>query len=264
MDEASVRVQLRTGNGAHRLLKENEWPIARTQYRRWYLDARSSDWQNDGRRHDMLRISASVPAEPGSAEYDAHLELGTPTLAPSGASDGAPRWSSGVSFVSDPMTEDMTLAGYMKVGLWVESTSQDMDLFVSLRVLDVEDREIRYESIVLPVDPVHIHPVGHGLLKVSRRKLDAERSSEYWPMHTHLEKDSAPLQSGEIVPIEIGLNPSTALIRKGCRLRVDVQPYAPAGVPVRAYDKSYHAGALNRIYTGPQHPSYLQLPIIPE
>jgi len=34
-------------------------------------------------------------------------------------------------------------------------------------------------------------------------------------------------------------------------------------VPVRAYDKSYHAGAMNRIYTGPEYPSYLQLPIVP-
>jgi uncharacterized protein len=133
---------------------------------------------------------------------------------------------------------------------------------VSLRILDEQDREIRYESVVLPVDPVYIHPVGHGLLKVSRRKLDVERTTEYWPVHSHLEQDSAPLNSGEIVPIEVGLNPSTALIRKGCRLRVDIQPYAPSGVPVRAYDKSYHVGAMNRIYTGPAYPSYLQLPII--
>jgi predicted acyl esterase len=162
------------------------------------------------------------------------------------------------------MSEDLVLAGYMKVGLWVESSSADMDVFVSLRVLDEQGREIRYESVVLPVDPVHIHPVGHGLLKVSRRQLDAERTTEYWPVHTHLEKDSAPLQRGEIVPVEVGLNPSTAMIRKGCRLLVDIQPYAPAGVPVRAYDESYHVDAVNRIYTGPEHPSYLQLPIVPQ
>jgi predicted acyl esterase len=60
----------------------------------------------------------------------------------------------------------------------------------------------------------------------------------------------------------VGLNPSTALIRRGCRLRVDIQPYSPAGVPVRAYDESYHAGAMNRIYTGQDYPSYLQLPIV--
>ena len=51
-------------------------------------------------------------------------------------------------------------------------------------------------------------------------------------MHTHLEADYAPLESGEIVAIEVGLNPSSALIRKGCRLRIDVQPYSPAGMPV--------------------------------
>src|SRR5678815_2140659 len=79
MDEAPVRVQVRTGNGAHFVLKEKEWPIARTHYRRWYLDARPSDWQKDGRRHDMLRISETSPTAQGSAEYDAHLELGTPT-----------------------------------------------------------------------------------------------------------------------------------------------------------------------------------------
>ncbi|MGB3127839.1 MAG: CocE/NonD family hydrolase, partial [Pseudomonas sp.] len=176
MDEAPVRVQVRTGGGAHFVLHENEWPIARTEYRRWYLDARPSDWQNDGRRLNVLRITESLPTAQSRAEYDAHLDLGTSTLAPAGSSDGTPRWSTGVSFVSEPMSEDMTLAGYMKVGLWVESTSEDMDVFVSLRVLDEQDREIRYESVVLPVDPVHIHPVGHGLLKVSRRTLDAERT----------------------------------------------------------------------------------------
>jgi predicted acyl esterase len=258
MDEPPVRVQVRTGNGAHFVLHENEWPIARTQYRRWYLDARPSDW-----RPDLLRIGESVPPVPGSAEYDAALDLGTPTLAPSGSSDGTPRWTTGVSFVSEPMADDLVLAGYMKAGLWVASSSADMDVFVSLRVLDEQGREIRYESVVLPVDPLHIHPVGHGLLKVSRRRLDAVRSTEHWPVHTHREEDCAPLSNDEIVPIEVGLNPSTALIRKGCRLRVDIQPYAPAGVPVRAYDPAYHVGAVNRLYTGPAHPSYLQLPIVP-
>jgi predicted acyl esterase len=263
MDEAPVRVQVRTGNGAHFVLHEHEWPIARTQYRRWYLDARPAEWQNDDRRPNMLRIVESQPVASGCAEYAADLDLGTPTLAPAGASDGTPRWSTGVSFISEPMQEDLLLAGYMKVGLWVQSSSEDMDVFVSLRVLDEHDREIRYESVVLPVDPVHIHPVGHGLLKVSRRKLDDELTTEYWPVHTHLEGDCAPLQRGEIVPVEIGLNPSTAMIRKGHRLLVDVQPYAPAGVPVRAYDRSYHVDAVNKLYTGPEHPSYLQLPIIP-
>ncbi len=138
-----------------------------------------------------------------------------------------------------------------------------MDVFASLRVLDENDREIRYEILVPPIDPTNIHPVGHGLLKVSHRVLDEARSTEYWPVQTHTEEDHAPLEPGEVVEVEIGLNPSSALIRKGSRLRIDIQPYSPAGIPSRAYDESYHVGATNTVHTGPDHPSYVQLPIVP-
>ncbi len=262
-DEAPVRVQVRTGNASYQVLEEAEWPIARTEYRRWYLDATPSDWTGDSRRDDVMRMTEGKPAVEASASYDAHLELGPPSIIPTGGPGGTPRWSTGVSFVSDPVDADMVVAGYMKAGLWVSSTSDDMDVFVSVRVLDEHDREIRYEALVHPIDPLNAHPVGHGLLKVSHRRLDEARSTDFWPVHTHAEADHAPLTGGEIVDVEIGLNPSSALIRKGSRLRVDVQPYSPAGLPVRAYDESYHAGASNTVYTGPSHPSYIQLPIVP-
>ena len=264
MDGAPVRVQIRTGNGGHYVSEEAEWPIARTTYRRWYLDATPSDWPGDGRRSDFLRITDGVPTAETSANYDAHLDIGHPIPAPTGHVGGTPRWSTGITFISDPLPEDMVLAGYMKVGLWVSSTSSDMDAFVSLRVIDEQDREIRYESLVPPVDPTNIHPAGHGLLKVSHRKIDEARSTESWPVHTHLETDYQPLEPGEIVAIEVGLNPSSAVVRKGCRLRIDVQPYSPAGIPDRAYDGSYHVGATNTVYTGPEHASYLQLPLVPQ
>jgi len=263
MDGAPVRVQVRTGNGGHYVAEEAEWPIARTTYRRWYLDASPSDWQGDGRRSDFLRVREDIPTAETSASYDAHLDRGRPIPAPTGFVGGTPRWSTGVSFISDPLTEDLVLAGYMKVGLWVSSTSSDMDVFVSLRVLDEHNREIRYESLVPPIDPANIHPVGHGLLKVSHRTIDDARSTEYWPVHTHAEVDHQPLEDGEIVAIEVGLYPSSAMIRKGCRLRIDVQPYSPAGLPSRAYDETYHVGATNTVYTGPDHSSYVQLPIVP-
>lgn len=119
------------------------------------------------------------------------------------------------------------------------------------------------KSLVPPIDPANVHRVGHGLLKVSHRRLDNARSTEYWPVHTHAEADHQPLEDGEIVAIEVGLYPSSALIRKGCRLRIDVQPYSPAGLTVRAYDESYQLGATNTLYSGPDHPNYVQLPIAP-
>jgi uncharacterized protein len=263
INEPPVRIQLRTGNGGYSLLHEAEWPLARTDYRRWYLDATPSDWQGDGRRTDLMRIVAMPPTDAADASYSAGVVLGKPMLSPMGPVGGPPRWSTGISFVSDPMSEDMALIGYMKAGLWVSSTAADMDVFVSLRVLDGDGREIRYDAAAHPAHPVHAAAVGHGLLKVSRRKIDEARSTEYWPVHTHLEADNAPLSGGEAVQIEVGLNPATAMIRKGHRLRVDIQPYAPDGEPTRAYDESYHMGAVNRIHTGPDHPCYIQLPIVP-
>ncbi len=263
MDGPPVRVQVRTGDAAYYLLHENEWPIARTNYTRFYLDASPSSWKGDERRQDLLRISHTPPTVENSKSYDAHLTLGKPVPFPKGHVGGTPRWSTGVSFVSDPMPEDMVLAGYMKVGLWVSSTSSDMDVHVSLRVIDEEDREVRYEAVVMPMDPEHIHPVGYGALKVSHRKLDSARTTEYWPVHTHAAADHSPLKNDEVVAIELGLNPSSALVRKGHRLRLDIQPSAPAGVPSRAYDESYHSGATNTIYTGPQHQCYVQLPVVP-
>jgi uncharacterized protein len=263
MDGAPVRIQVRTGDGGHFLAEESEWPIARTEYRRWYLDAQPSDWEGDGQRTDFLRLSDSGPTSSATATYDAHLDRGKPIMAPTGFAGGTPRWSTGITFVSNPLVEEMVLAGYMKAGLWVSSTSHDMDVFLSLRVIDENDREIRYESLVPPIDPNNIHPVGHGLLKVSHRAIDVARSTEYWPVQTHAEADYQPLQDSEVVAIEVGLYPSSAKIRAGCRLRLDIQPFSPAGIPVRSYDESYHVGASNSVYTGPEYPSYVQLPIVP-
>ncbi len=263
MDAAPVRVQVRTGNGAHYVLEDQDWPIARTTYPRWYLDATPSGWTGDPRRSDFRRVETEVPSVEADASYSAELDRGHPIPAPTGYVGGTPRWSTGVSFVSEPVAEDMVLAGYMKAGLWVSSSNTDMDVYVSLRVLDENDREIRYESLVPPIDPANIHPTGHGLLKVSHRKLDESRTRPEWPVQSHAETDHQPLTPGEPVFVEVGINPSSALIRKGSRLRIDIQPYSPAGIPSRAYDESYHVGATNTIYTGPNHPSYIQLPIVP-
>ena len=263
IDEAPVRVQLRTGDGGYRLLEEHEWPLARTDYRRWYLDASPSDWPGDGRRTDFLRIAQAPPTTSASASYDAQVELGQPMLSPMGPVGGPPRWPTGITFVSDPMAEDMALIGYMKAGLWVSSTAADMDVFVSLRVIDEAGREIRFDAPAHPAHPIFAAPVGHGLLKVSHRKIDAVRSTRYWPVHTHAQADHALLEAGEVVEIELGLNPSSAMIPRGCRLRVDIQPYAPDGAPVRAYDRSYHNGAINTVHTGPDRPCFIQLPIVP-
>ena len=64
--------------------------------------------------------------------------------------------------------------------------------------------------------------------------------------------------------MEIEIIPNTALIRKGYRIRVDIQPFD--GVdhgPRHRYESTYHDGARNTLYTGPDRPGFIQLPIVP-
>ena len=270
MDTPPVRISIRTGNGGYYVIDENEWPIAQTKYTKLYLDAAPSNWTGELRKHEMLQLAAAPASTEKHATYSAQVI--PPNFFPPVPEDTrrfqqrgvTACWDSGVSFVTSPMPSDMVVAGYMKAGFWVSSTSSDMDIYASLRVIDDHDREVNYAGPPDPRDATAVYPLGIGFLKVSHRKLDVKRSTDYRPKHTDAESDYAPLKKGEIVPVEIELWPDTAVIKKGYRLRLDVQPYDGCGTERHSYDASYHNGAENTIYTGPAHPSYVQLPVIPE
>ncbi|NED82448.1 hypothetical protein G3I76_20410, partial [Streptomyces sp. SID11233] len=80
--------------------------------------------------------------------------------------DADPR-TTGLSFLSEPVAEDSVVAGYGKAVLWVSSTSEDMDLYVSVRVIDAEDREVDFTGITTMNYPGRIAPLTKGWLKVS-------------------------------------------------------------------------------------------------
>ncbi len=251
MERPPVRLEIRTGRGASYVAEEQEWPIARTEYVRWYLDASPE-----------ARLVREIPAVGRSVTYGAEVDLAAPRAIDSTLTT-AP--CAGASFLSEPMTEDCVIAGYSKLVVWVSSTHEDMDIHVGVRVLDGDGREVDYcGPALIPGTGTRFYPLAKGWLKVSHRKLDEERSTAFRPKHTHLRADHAPLRAGEIVPAEVEIVPTTGLVRKGHRLRVDVEPYTGTGHGNRhAYDASYHDGARNTLHTGPDHPSYIQLPVVP-
>ena len=268
MDAPPVRLEIRTGNGASFIQEENEWPVARTEYTRWYLDASASDWSADEFRSDFLRLTTSEPATENEAAYSAEIQLapaapvGSPRIDPASATSN-PRVT-GISFISDPLTEDAVIAGFGKAQLWVSSTTDDLDLYVSVRVIDENDAQVDFTGFTTMGFPDRITPLTKGWLKASHRVLDPERSTDYSPKHTHRKADHAPLVPGEAVQVEVELNPNTGLIRKGQRIRVDIQPYDGVAHGMHhGYEASYHDGATNIIHTGPGHVAFVQLPVVP-
>lgn len=269
MDKPPVRLEIRSGNGASYIQEEKEWPIARTTYPRWYFDATPSDWSGDEYRKDFLHLSLTPPSTERQASYSAEIppELRTgmpPCFLPVKPPFVQEIWKTGISFISEPVQEDMVFAGYGKAKLWVSSTSADMDIYLSLRILDEQGREVDYAGPTTMGMNVPNYPLAKGWLKASHRKIDVSRSTHYTVKHTHRKADCAPLAANEVVPVEIEIIPNTAFIRKGYRLRVDIQPFD--GVdhgPRHGYDATYHDGARNTIYTGPDRAGFIQLPIVP-
>jgi predicted acyl esterase len=189
MDTPPIRLEIRTGNGASFIQEENEWPVARTKYPKWYFDADPTEWKGDAARADFLRLSSTAPTLEREAGYPAEIQLAPPAPVGSPRVDPTSEKSNprvtGISFISEPLGEDAIVAGFGKAVLWVSSTTSDLDIYVSIRVLDEDDSQVDFTGFTTMGFPDRISPLTKGWLKASHRTLDPQRSTDYSPKHTH-------------------------------------------------------------------------------
>ena len=152
-------------------------------------------------------------------------------------------------------------------------------MFVVLRVFQSDMKEVTFRGALDPHTPV-----GSGWLRASHRKLDEAKSEEYAPQHTHDEVQ--PLTPGEIYELDIEIWPTSIVLPEGYRLALSVRgrdyvyPGWTPGDPMIANRVQYGVGPFkhempsNRpldvygkkvtLHTGPDHPSHVLLPVIPE
>ena len=217
---------------------ENEWPLARTQWTRYYLDAGAAT------------LSTDKPSSDGEAEYEA---LG-----------------SGVTLRSAPFAADTEFTGPVAARLFVSSSTADMDLFLTVRVFDPQGGEVTFIGANDPQAPV-----SQGWLRVSHRKIDPARSRPEKPYHSHAER--LPVVPGEIYPVDVEIWPTSIVVPAGYRLALTVagQDFArpeaqglmkgsgiflhddPADRPAELF------GGHCTIHTGGNRASYLLMPLIP-
>ncbi len=233
MDEPAVDIQMRTGNGSYYWRHEADWPVPGTVYKKFYLDGSS--------------LVESAPSKEQPVSYNAdvyHKQAGR---------------VAGATFISAPVSEDIELAGYIKAGLYVSSTTEDMEIHMKVRVLDENDREVIYPART-SMEPGL--PLGFGAMKVSHRVLDEEKSRDYLPVYRHTKEAYAPLSPGEVVYCEVGSFPTTGVIKKGWKLRLDIDPAGSRWVDYN--EASYRKGAVNTVYSGGSRLSFVQLPVLPK
>ena len=240
-----VRLEVRETREEYQVRSENEWPLARTQYTKFYLNAATSTLNPQPAAEARLTYNST---QGGQASF-------------------------GITF-----DRDTELTGYMKVKLWVAAEdADDMDLFVVARkfagpcdldtptckALEVatKGRIARGNQIFFRGQNGYGADVAaRGQMRVSQRELDEKLSTSWFPVQKF--QGEKRLTPGEIVPIEIMLLPSSTLFRKGETLTLQIQGYTPTDHPMLWYDWLVNRGR-HTIYTGGKYDSYLQLPVIP-
>jgi predicted acyl esterase len=259
MDEPPIKLEIRTGGSAKRypFRFENEWPIARTRWTKLYLAA---DHRSSNDPDAIEGVLAGTPSDkeialayPASGVTTAGVASGS-SLSTTHGNTGR----TGVSFETAPMMEDTEVTGPLVLNLWVSSTSEDMDIFVTIRNIGPDGKDVC--EVGQHGQPVPC--VTKGWLRASHRKLDPDRSLPYRPHHAHDER--LWLLPDEPVECRVEIWPTSMVFAKGHKLRMDIQPRDGVGsAPYTHYHADYNAGAQNTIYAGGEKGSYLLLPIIP-
>jgi hypothetical protein len=258
LDEPPVKLEIRTGGGRkpYPFRFENEWPLARTQWTKLHLRIdRKQSHEEMGTEGEFVREQPAAEAKvtyPASGVTAAGVASGSSLSTTHG---GGGRL--GVSFQTAPMPHDTEITGPLMMNLWVSSSTEDMDVFVTLRNIGPDGKDVW--EVGQHGQPV---PLTKGWLRASHRKLDPAKSLPYRPFHPHDERRW--LKPGEPVECQVEIWPTCIVLAKGHRLRVDIQPRDGVGsAPYTHYHADYNAGAEYTIYSGGDKQSYLLLPIIP-
>jgi len=225
---------------------ENEWPIARTRWTRYYLDPAAH------------RLAPEPASTASSVAFDA---LGD-----------------GVTFVGAPLERETEITGPLAARLFVSSSTTDADLFVVFRVFTPDLREVVFVGAIDPHTPI-----AQGWLRASHRTLDPKLSTEYRPYHAHDELQ--PLEPGRPVALDIELWPTSIVVPPGHRLALtargrDYEWQSATGARLSNFKNELRGcgpflhddprdrpasvfGGRTTLHAGPSQQAYVLVPIVP-
>ncbi len=241
-----VMLNVRHADGRFEQRDEQEWPLARTQWTKYYLDAANGS------------LAAGLPPKASKAPYSTT--------------------GKGLAFRTPPLAHETEITGPIVAKLFLESATTDADLFLVVQVFDPQGKELTFQGALDPNSPIAM-----GWLRASHRRLDPGRSKPWQPFHPHDRVE--PLKPGQLVEVDVEILPSSIVLPKGWTLGLAVRgrDYEYDGqVPAWARNFYYasrgtggmtHNDAGNRpgeifdatvtLHTGGNTASYLQLPLVP-
>lgn len=226
---------------------EMEWPIARTQYTKYYLTPSKE-----------LSTTESQVSLPKKVSYRALGTMDDPQL---------------VQFSTPPFEKETEFTGHIVAHLNVSvspdpagATPTDIDLFLTLRHMSPEGKEISYTGTA--GDAV---PLCKGWLRVSLRKVNKEHAKhrEYLPHRDYFSTDVQPVLPGEIYPVDVEVWPTNVVVEKGAKIVFEVASGDTQGCGMFQHNHPVDRSpeklqGTNYIHFGPKYLNYVVLPVIPQ
>jgi predicted acyl esterase len=243
------KVQLQIRHPGEKFVErhEGEWPLARTEWTKYYLDFANG------------ALTTTPPQQTATLDYEA---LGD-----------------GLTFTTPPLEQELELTGPSAAKLFVSSSTRDADIFLVVKVIAPDGEEVVFHGALDPNTPV-----AQGWLRASHRKLDTVLSTFYRPYHTHDELQ--PLTPGQPVELDVEIWPTCIVVPRGHRIELNVRgkdyvykgsrstarlsnmkneftgcgPFLhndPGDRPVEIY------GGTTTLTTSPAQENYVLLPVIP-
>jgi len=163
---------------------ENEWPLKRTRWTKFYLDPSS------------MTLTTKKPSDSAQLKFAAVGD--------------------GLTFLTPPLAKEIEITGPSALKLFASSSTSDADFFIVLRVFTGDLKEIVFQGAIDPHTPI-----AQGWLRASHRKLDKKLSKPYRPYHTHDEKQ--PLKKGQRVELDIEIWPSSIVVPAGYRVGLSIR-----------------------------------------
>ncbi|KAI2643528.1 X-Pro dipeptidyl-peptidase C-terminal non-catalytic domain-containing protein [Xylaria nigripes] len=223
---------------------EDAWPIPRTQYTKYYLTP----------EHGLVTSEQNI--EPTKVSYPALGTLRNPQL---------------VRFVTQPFEAETEITGHITAHLNVSMVpdkpfgEKDIDLFLTLRHLDANDKEIFYTGTA--GDPV---PLCKGWLRVSLRKThDKHPNHRPWlPHREYFSTDVQNVEPGEIYGVDVEMWPTNVIVNEGNKIVFEVASGDTQGSGIFQHNSGRDRpvakfGGMNCINFGNGMENYVTLPVIP-
>ena len=246
--QPKVSLNIRHPDETFKLRAANEWPLANTQWTKFYLQPKLLTL-------DTQEIGAGLDSQ---LSYEIA--------------------GNGLTFLTPIRDYDLEITGPVAAKLFLSSDTTDADVTLALRLYDPSGKEI---SFIGSNDPRV--PIGLGWLRASHRKLDPKETKPYRPWHSH--DELWPLTPGVPVELDIEILPTSIVIPKGYRLGLNIRgsdyefdgtdagvvhaPYPMKGVGPFTHTNpndrpSNIFSGKNTLHFSDQMKPYLLLPVIPK